>query len=60
MQSTYLNEEFYKSVQNELKQYASSYELIRERSAILEQLEQQRMAREEESYEILEKFGAIL
>lgn len=60
MQNTFLGEEFYKTVQNELTKYANDYDVIMDRTAMLEQLEQQRMEREEESYAILEKFGAII
>lgn len=60
MQNTFLSEEFYKTVQNELIKYANNYDAIRERTAMLEQLEQQRMEREDESYAVLEKFGAII
>lgn len=60
MQNTFLGEEFYKTVQNELIKYANNYDVIMERTAMLEQLEQQRMEREDESYAVLEKFGAII
>lgn len=57
---TYLNEQFYKNVKKEVKQYVNNYECMTERSEIIENQERERLIEEEESYAILEKFGAIL
>lgn len=56
----YLNKEFYENIKNDMKKYNSDYQVISERSRMLEQSAQRQITEAEQSYKILEKFGAIL
>lgn len=57
---SYLTEEFYKTVHHELVKYAGDYELLQQRTRIMEAARQEKVTRDEENIEILETFGAIL
>ena len=55
----YITEEFYKEVQFELEKYTNDYNAIMERTRILDDLQQKNNRRAEESYCLLENFGAM-
>lgn len=55
----YITEEFYRDVQRELKKYSNDYDAIMERTRILDDLQQKNNRRVEESYSLLENFGAV-
>lgn len=55
----YLTEDLYDLMQKEAKRYRSDYEAIQERNKKLEELQQQRMLQEEESYSLLMSFETM-
>lgn len=55
----YITEEFYREVQRDLKKYSNDYDAIMERTRILEDLQQKNNRRAEESYSLMENFGAV-
>lgn len=55
----YITDEFYRVVQRELRQYSNDYGAIMERTRVLDDLQQKTNRRDEESYSLLENFGAM-
>lgn len=55
----YLTVDLYDLMQKEAKRYRSDYEAMQERNKKLEEIQQQRMLQEEESYSLLTSFGAM-
>ncbi len=56
----YLNEEFFRTVGEELHQYSTDYKKAIERSDMFDKQERDRLADLEKSYEILEHFGVLI
>lgn len=57
---TYLDEQFFKDIKKESIRYANDYASMNERAQMIEEQERIRLREAEESYEILQSFGAIL
>lgn len=55
----YLTEAFYKSVQKDVERYQKDYNAIFDRMQTLEQLQQKKDMRDEQSYILLGEFGAV-
>ena len=56
----YLNEEFFRTVGEELHQYSTDYKKAIERSDMFDKQERDRLSDLEKSYEILEHFGVLI
>lgn len=57
---TYLDASFFKDVKTEMEVYVNDYAQLSERARIIEERETKMLDDTEESFEILEKFGAIM
>lgn len=55
----YLTEELYRQIQKDAEAYAKDYDAILKRRLQLEEMQQQESIRDEESYLVLESFGAV-
>lgn len=56
----YLDEDFFRAVEKDLKEYSRDYSKLIERSKILDIQERDRMPDYEKSFEILNNFGATV
>lgn len=57
---TYLDESFFEAVREDMRKYSTDSDMAIKRSRMLEYQEQERIASLGKSYEILERFGAIM